>query len=75
MSLVDVGRSVSRWLETGGNRRLWLADIGADDGWRASGCGRLSPLLLIFGPCLAFDGWVTPPSLIVLESSNSPEGV
>ena len=38
----------------------------AVDGWMAGGCGWLRPLLLIFGPCLAYglwpvDGWMTPP--------------
>ena len=50
---------------------MWPADIGADDGWRAGGCGRLSPPKLIPGPCLAIDGRVIPPSLKVLGQSNT----
>ena len=62
---------LGRWPATGGNRRMWPVDIGADDGWRAGGCSRLSPPIPIFGPCLAIDGWVTPPSLVVLGQSNT----
>ena len=69
---VDVGLSMGRRLATGGNRRMWPADIGANDGWGAGGCGRLSPPILIFGPCLAaIDEWVIPPLLKVLEQSNT----
>jgi hypothetical protein len=37
------------WLAAGGNRRMWPADIGCYDGWRAGGCGWLSPPHYIFG--------------------------
>ena len=62
---------LGRWLATGENRRMWPADIGADDGWRAGRCGRPLPPIPLFGPCLAIDGWVTPPSLLVFEQSNT----
>ena len=62
---------LGRWLSAGENRRMWSVDIGADDGWGVGGCGRLSPLELIFGPSVAIDGWVIPPSLGVSESSST----
>ena len=37
---------------------MWPADIGANDGWRVGGCGRLSPPHFIFGSYLAIDGWM-----------------
>ena len=46
------------------------------DGWRAGGCGRLSPPHLIFGSYLAINGWVIPPSLVLEQSDmHGPEGV